>query len=125
MKVGSYKNFIFYFLIFSVMSFPVSSEDKIQTVPLINLEELSPTFEEDKDELEKVEDKNVILQENKDEPNELKSSKNKKIYINLTALDKITAKTSSFRMAVGDKKSFGPLEIKALKCQVYESNQSS
>ena len=69
--------------------------------------------------------RNVILQENKDEPNELKSSKNKKIYINLTALDKITAKTSSFRMAVGDKKSFGPLEIKALKCQVYESNQSS
>ena len=78
MKVGSYKKFIFYFLIFSVISFPVSSEDKIQTVPLINLEELSPTFEEDKDELEKVEDKNVILQENKDEPNELKSSKNKK-----------------------------------------------
>ena len=82
MKVGSYKNFIFYFLIFSVMSFPVSSEDKIQTVPLINLEELSPTFEEDKDELEKVEHKNVILQENKDEPNELKSSKNKKTSFN-------------------------------------------
>ena len=73
MKVGSYKKFIFYFIIFSVISFPVSSEDKIQTVPLINLEELSPTFEEDKDELEKVEDKNVILQENKDAPNELKS----------------------------------------------------
>jgi len=125
MKVGNIKYFLFYFLLFSVISFSVSSEDKIQTVPLVNLEELSPTFEEDKEELEKVEYKSFTLEENKDISNELKSSKNKKIYINLTALDKITAKTSSFRMAVGDKKSFGPLEIKALKCQVYESNQSS
>ena len=30
------------------------AEEKIQSVPLINLEELSPTFEEDKDELEKI-----------------------------------------------------------------------
>ena len=29
--------------------------EEIQTVPLINLEELSPTFEEEKDELEKIE----------------------------------------------------------------------
>ena len=45
-----------------------------------------------------------------------------KVYINLKALDKITAKTSSFRLAVGDKKFFGSLEIKAMKCQLFEDN---
>ena len=40
-------------------------------------------------------------------------------------MDKITAKTSTFKMAVGDKKFFGPLEIKALKCQLSEENETS
>ena len=50
--------------------------------------------------------------------------KDDKIYINLTALDKITAKTSSIRVAVGDKKFFGSLEIKALKCQTSEGKDT-
>ena len=48
-----------------------------------------------------------------------------KVYINLKALDKITAKTSSIRLAVGDKKFFGPLEIKALICQLSEGTDIS
>ena len=51
---------------------------------------------------------------------EINTVNNDKTYINLTALDKITAKTSSIRLAVGDKKFFGSLEIKALKCQLSE-----
>jgi len=51
--------------------------------------------------------------------------KDDKVYINLTALDKITAKTSSIRLAVGDKKFFGSLEIKALKCQLSEGKDTS
>ena len=94
-------------------------------MPLINLEELSPTFEEDKDELEKVEESNNNLNNNQDIPKETKSEKNNKIYINLKALDKITAKTSDFRLAVGEKKFFGHLEIKALKCQLSENNDST
>ena len=43
----------------------------------------------------------------------------------MTALDKITAKTSSIRLAVGDRKFFGPLEINALKCQLSEDNNTS
>ena len=43
----------------------------------------------------------------------------------MTALDKITAKTSSIRLAVGDKRFFGSLEIKALKCQLSESKDIS
>jgi hypothetical protein len=51
--------------------------------------------------------------------------KNDKIYINLKALDKITAKTSSIRIAVGAKFFFGSLEIKALKCQLSEGKDTS
>ena len=106
----------------STNAFFVLAEDKIEVVPLINLEELSPTFEEDKTELEKIEDKNITLNKSFNISSEPKSLKDDKVYINLTALDKITAKTSSIRLAVGDKKFFGSLEIQALKCQLSESS---
>ena len=124
MKLGKYRFFFILFL-FSFKSSIVFSDSKIQTVPLINLEELSPTFEEEKDELEKKEGKNIILKENKAISKEFKKSKDNKVYINLTALDKITAKTSSIRLAVGDIKNFGPLEIKALKCELSEGNDTA
>ena len=53
--------------------------------PLINLEELSPTFEEDKTELEKIKDKNITLNKSDDISSEPKSLKDDKVYINLTA----------------------------------------
>ena len=43
----------------------------------------------------------------------------------MTALDKITAKTSAIRLAVGEKEFFGPFEIKALKCQLSENKDST
>ena len=124
MKLGNYK-FFFYFLFILANTFFVFAEDKIEVVPLINLEELSPTFEEDKTELEKIENKNITLNKSFDISSEPKSFKDDKVYINLTALDKITAKTSSIRLAVGDKKFFGSLEIKALKCQFSEGSDIS
>tara|TARA_B100000029_G_scaffold257417_1_gene254189 strand:- start:1842 stop:2378 length:537 start_codon:yes stop_codon:yes gene_type:complete len=122
MKHGNIKNLILIFIYINFLSQPifVFAEDKIQSIPLINLEELSPTFEEEKDELEKNYDNEVSLDDNESVLKETKTDKNGKIYINLKALDKITAKTSSIRLAVGDKKYFGPLEIKALKCQLSE-----
>ena len=125
MKLGNFKIFFLcLFLTLTNTSF-VFSEDKIESVPLINLEELSPTFEEDKAELEKVEDKTITLKKSENILSKSKSKKNNKIYINLLALDKITAKTSSIKLAIGDKKIFGPLEIKALKCQLFESIDTS
>ena len=125
MKLGKVKTLIFIFVFIFFGSLSILAEDKIESVPLINLEELSPTFEEDKDELEKVEENSENLDKNQDIPKESKTEKNNKIYINLKALDKITAKTSNFRLAVGEKKFFGPLEIKALKCQLSENNDST
>ena len=123
MKLGNFKFFCLLFILTN--TFFVLAEDKIESVPLINLEELSPTFEEDKTELEKIKDKNITLNKSDDISSEPKSLKDDKVYINLTALDKITAKTSSIKLAIGDKKIFGSLEIQALKCQLSESSDTS
>jgi len=120
MKLGIInKKFLFTILFFFKFSYLVA-EEKIQSVPLINLEELSPTFEEDKDQLDQIEDKNSNIVSDAAIENEEKLNSNGKVIINLTALNKITAKTSFIKIAIGDKKSFGPLEIKGLKCQLIE-----
>ena len=124
MKLGKFKNFFVFFILIFINNLFAFGADKIESVPLINLEELSPTFEEGKDELEKIEDKTDNSNNVISSSDQSKSEKSDKVYINLKALDKITAKTSSIRMAVGDKKFFGPLEIKALKCQLSESNDT-
>ena len=125
MKYGNPKIFFLTFIFFLIGTFSTFAEDKIEVVPLINLEELSPTFEEDKDELESIEDKYIILDKKSIISSGIKSAKSDKVYINLTALDKITAKTFSIRLAVGDKSFFGSLEIKAYKCQLSESKDTS
>lgn len=125
MKLGNSKNFVFILFFLFINTLPIFAADKIRSIPLINLEELSPTFEEDKDELERLEKINVNLTSTEDTLKKSNIKKNNKIYINLKALDKITAKTSAIRLAVGEKKFFGALEIKALKCQLSENNDST
>jgi hypothetical protein len=120
MKLGNLKIiFLIFFFILNNVNF-THAENKIEFVPLINLEDLSPTFEEDKDELESIENKSLDSSSSKNILKKSLSKKNDKVYINLKALDKITAKTSDIRLAVGEKKLFGALEIKALKCQSSE-----
>ena len=124
MRLGKLKIYIFAFIFFLGNTAALFSVDKIESVPLINLEELSPTFEEDKDVLEEKDGQNDSSQNDENFKEEKLNKKTDKIYINIKALDKITAKTSSIRLAVGDKKFFGPLEIKALKCQLYEGKDN-
>jgi len=122
MKPGNLKFIIILFaLSYLNLSFVIADE-KIQSVPLVNLEELEPTFEEDKDELEKNEKSSLSLENSSEIIDNSKILGSNKIYINLTALDKITAKTSFIRLAIGEKKSFGSLEIKALKCMSSDNN---
>ena len=124
MKLGSFKIFICFFVLMLANTPLILAADKIESYPLINLENLSPTFEEDKDELDKVEEKNVNLNVTETISKKTKIKKNDKIYIHITALDKITGKTSAISLAVGEKNFFGPLEINALKCQLSENNES-
>tara|TARA_B100000029_G_C17344927_1_gene876655 strand:+ start:385 stop:915 length:531 start_codon:yes stop_codon:yes gene_type:complete len=118
------KKFLFVLVFFFKFSFLVA-EEKIQSVPLINLEELSPTFEEDKDELDQIDEKNTNIISNSTIEDGEKLNKNDKIFINLTALNKVTAKTSFMKIAIGDKKLFGPLEIKGLKCERLDEVNST
>ena len=125
MRLGKIKivfilNFFFIFFINSSFSL-----DKVQIVPLINLEDIEATFEEEKNELEKIEEDNVISTTTDTESNILDTNKSGKIFVNLEALDKITAKTSSIKIAVGEKNYFGKLEIKPLKCMFSETKNTS
>ena len=123
MKPGKYKNIIILILSISLSSEIVFAEEKIQSVPLINLEELSPTFEEDKDELESTLDKKSINIEGEENTELFNSNIDDKVYVNMKALDKITAKISNIRLAIGKKEFFGPLEIQALKCSLSNYNE--
>ena len=114
MKVGNKKITLFVLIALLIFYKPTFSEENIEAVPLINLEELPATFEEDKESLEKKDLKSSIELSNTQVNTELK--KNKKIIVNLKALDKITAKTSSINIPLGKIKRFGQLEIKPLKC---------
>ena len=76
MKLGNFKIFIFAFVLLIITILPAFSADKIEIVPLINLEDLSPTFEEDKDELEKINEKNTNLNKSEYIFEESKTQKN-------------------------------------------------
>ena len=95
----------------------VFAEDKITTVPLVNLENLKPSFEkEDLSDKILLEKESTVLKEKK-----ITESKNKITKVNIVALDKITAKTSTINLFLGETKKFGLLEIKAIKCGNVES----
>ena len=73
MKPGSLNFFILIVTLITYAYF-ASAENKIETVPLINLDELSPTFEEDKIELEALEEKKSSLKKSLEDQNSKKIS---------------------------------------------------
>jgi len=118
MKLGNSKFIlsIFFFFFYYLSLF---AEDKILSTPLINLNELKPSFEEidnSTDDIvsnDSIKDKKEILPKNN-------SSSAKFI-----GLDKITAKTSDIIINLGETKKFGPLEIKVLKCGKISSENKN
>ena len=85
------------------------AEEKITTSPLINIDEIKPSFEELIDENEI----NSTDQNLKEKKNSKKLESSQAILI---WLDKITAKSSELVVNLNESKKFGPLEIKILKC---------
>ena len=115
MILGKIK-FIFFLFVLNFSSV-LLSEDKIISAPLINLENLKPSFEK-----EDIEKKNTTSNEKfKLKEKKVISIKTKETRINIVALDKITAKTSNINISLGETKKFGLLEIKALQCGSVES----
>ena len=108
MKLGN--NIFFLITLIFFYHSTTFSEDKIITTPLINLEELKPSFEE----IDNIVDEPVTDDSIKNKKKTVK--KNNNSTANFIGLDKITAKTSKISINLGETKKFGPLEIKVLKC---------
>ena len=118
MKLGNIKFILSIFFLF--FYYPSSvAEDKILSSPLINLNELKPSFEEIDETNNNIIDNEVI--QNKKEILPTNNSSSAKFI----GLDKITAKTSKITINLGETKKFGPLEIKVLKCGKVNSENIS
>ena len=118
MKLGSCRfSLLFFFLIF--YNLPSLADDKVTTSPLINLNELKPSFEEVEDSNNDITSNEIIKNKKKILP------KNNLSTARLIGLDKITAKTSDIIINLGETKKFGPLEIKVLKCGKINSDNKN
>ena len=115
MKLGNRRNYliIFFYILYSTILF---AEEKITTTPLINLENLKPSFEELEEKNENLSNKNNIKIKKK------KSNSTKTSHAVLIGLDKITAKSSEIVVNLDEVKKFGPLEIKVLRCEKIKTN---
>ena len=116
MKLGSKAKVFFILFLFFLLSNTSFSEQKITTVPLINLEKIKPSFED-------IEEKN----ENLSKINNLKNKNalnnpSKFPHATFIGLDKITAKSKKIVVNIDEPKKFGPLEIKVLKCGKVKVN---
>ena len=113
MKLGN-KIFIIFFLgmIFIDKSF---AEQKITTSPLINIDNIKPSFEEIDENNDSIHSRQSLKE--KKNIKKLKSSQ-----AILIGLDKITAKSSELVVNLNENKTFGPLEIKILKCGKVKVN---
>ena len=112
MKLGS--KLFFLFLLLNSTSYLIA-EENIVTTPLINVDEIKPSFE-NLDESNESITSNKKLKEKRSSQN-LKSSQ-----AVLIGLDKITAKSIKLIVNLNESKQFGPLEIKILKCGKVKVN---
>ncbi len=103
-------------LIFFLFCFSSFAENKIVTSPLINLDQLKPSFEETDIDSENPANNKKIKNKNKT------NNTQNKFNAVLIGLDKITAKSSQIFVKFNEPKKFGPLEIKILKCGKVENN---
>jgi len=106
---------IYYFFYLFFFSNIALSEEKILSAPLINLDQIQPSFEVSDDENESLITNSI---------KEKKDNKKVNSHAVLIGLDKITAKSSKIQVNLNEIKEFGPLEIKILKCgKVKVNNQ--
>ena len=118
MKLGKIKIFltIFVFVLFSSLK----AEDKILSAPIINLENLEPSYENLESEKDNISNLNSGIKKR----NMIKKNNENFIFVNLVGLDKITAKTVPIKIKLGETAKFGLLEIKALKCGISNSPEA-
>ena len=116
MKLGN--RFFFLFLTYLIYNTPSFAEEKILSAPLINLDELKPSYEEVDDEKNTSTTNQFILSKKKKSQNSSSPS------AKFIGLDKITAKTTNITIKLGETEKFGPLEIKVLKCGIIDNSNN-
>ena len=87
----------------------IYAEQKISSTPLINIDDIKPSFEN-------IEDRNEVSSSKKNLKEKKTTKKLQSSQAILLGLDKITAKSSELIVNLNESKKFGPLEIKILKC---------
>ena len=100
-------------ILISLPSF-IFTEERITSTPLVNVEKIKPSFEEPSDILEDTNDKNIKEKSLTNIENSYQAT--------LIGLDKITAKSSKIVVNFNQSKTYGPLEIKILKCGKVKVN---
>ena len=86
-------------------------------MPLVNLDNLKPSFESvETNEITTNNNEIINIKKRK-----LKNNESSSIFVNLLGLDKITAKTTSVKIKLGETKKFGLLQIKAIQCGKIDS----
>ena len=118
MKPGKNKLILLIFTLLFCHSL-LKAEEKIISAPLINLNELKPSFEEIDNSTNDIDSQDSIKVKKE---NLLKNNSSSARFI---GLDKITAKTSDITINLGETKKFGPLEIKVLKCGKINSKNKN
>ena len=117
MKLGKIELYLIIILIFTPT---LKAEDRIISAPIINLENLEPSYENLENEKEINSNLNTEIKKRK----KTNKDKNNIKFVNLIGLDKITAKTIPIKIKLGETFKFGLLEIKALKCGISNSSES-
>ena len=117
MKLGKINLLLIVFLF--IFHTNLIADDKILSAPIINLENLEPSYEV----LEKENNTSSELNVGIKKRNIINKKKSDIGFVNLIGLDKITAKTIPIRIKLGETAKFGILEIKALRCGFSKSSE--
>ena len=117
MKLGKINILLIVFLF--IFHTNLIADDKILSAPVINLENLEPSYEV----LEKENNTSSELNVGIKKRNIIDKNKSDIEFVNLIGLDKITAKTIPIKIKLGETAKFGILEIKALKCGFSKSSE--
>ena len=118
MKLGKYSIYFFICFFFSLNQ---SFSETISNIKIEDLKDLPSTYEEIEEFVEEDNAGQQILQKVKYE--ESKKLDSGIITVEIKALDKITAKTSTLSIKLGEEKYFGNLKIKPLKCKSSDIDQ--
>ena len=118
MKLGKYSIYFFICFFFNLNQ---SFSETISNIKIEDLKDLPSTYEEIEEFVEEDNADQQILQKVKYE--ESKKLDSAVITVEIKALDKITAKTSTLSIKLGEEKYFGNLKIKPLKCKASDIDQ--